>query len=472
MDIKKQNIEKVKKLEEKYKELLDYLIPSSAIPLILVDNDGIIVKANKAYENWCDVPADNLVGNHITKFVDNTRTHIVAKNGIPELQQVQKCFGKIILSSRIPIFASNGNLIGAWGIVDVDDYSEIVKLHRRIEFQKNQIDQYKAELSTYKTGKYNFNDIIGESKVINNVKKDALIAAQSNIDVIIRGETGTGKELFAHSIHNASSHSIGPFISVNCSALSYNLIESELFGYEGGSFTNADKAGRKGKFELANGGSIFLDEIGDLPLDMQPKLLRTIESREITKVGGTKVIPLDIQIISATNRNLEDMIKQGMFREDLYYRLTSFVIEIPPLRERKDDITILTGHFTNKWCQVNKCKPKEFSEKAMIELINYDWPGNVRELYNYTRNAIIRTPLESNSYIHNLPTPKTCNKNINDIVPIETHETHDLRLIKTILSQTHGNIKQSAEILQIDRNTLYRKIKKYGINLNDYRKTS
>lgn len=460
------NINIPKKLEKKYHELLKCLVPSSATPLILIDNDGIIVKTNKAYENWCGISANELVGNHITKFVDNTRTHIVAKNGIPELQQVQKCFGKVILSSRIPIFDLSGKLIGAWGIVDVEDYSKIVKLYRRIEIQKNQIEQYKAELSFYKMGKYNFNDIIGESEEIKNVKKDALIAAQSNIDVIIRGETGTGKELFAHSIHNASLHSTGPFISVNCSALSYNLIESELFGYEGGSFTNADKAGRKGKFELANGGTIFLDEIGDLPLDMQPKILRAIENREITRVGGNDIIQLDIQIISATNRNLEDMIKQSMFREDLYFRLTSFIIDIPPLRERKDDIPVLIMHFIDKWCKTNKFEPKGFSEKAMTELINYDWPGNVRELFNYVRNAIVRTPLESRSYIYNL---HFSNKIISDIKPIETYENHNLSLIKAILKQTHGNVKQSAEILQIDRNTLYRKIKNYKINLKEYR---
>ncbi len=309
-----------------------YLFESASLALILVDKNGVILKVNKAYEEWCGLSASNLEGQHMSKVVENARLHIVAETGIPEINQIQKCFGKIIISDRIPIFNEKGQSIGAFGIVLFNDYQEITNLVSQIERQKSKIRQYEEELRLYRTGKYTFADIIGCSKPLEKAKTEALKVARAELDVLIQGETGTGKELFAHSIHNASSRSGGPIISVNCSAIAANLFESELFGYEGGTFTGADKTGRKGKFELAHKGTIFLDEIGDMPLELQPKILRVLEEREFVRVGSSTPMPLDIMVVAATNRDLRGLMHQGLFSEDLYYRLSSFILKIPPIR--------------------------------------------------------------------------------------------------------------------------------------------
>ena len=203
---------------------------------------------------------------------------------------------------------------------------------------EKEIKYYKDQLKKQKSAKYSFSNIIGESKSLMEVKNICQRAAMSDSNVLIMGESGTGKELFAHAIHNASDRASGPFVKINCAAIPSELLESELFGYEGGAFTGAKKEGKVGKFELANGGSIFLDEIGDMPLQMQVKLLRVLQEREIERIGSTKTRPINVRIISATNKNLEEEVKSGNFREDLYYRLNVMSVNIEPLRKRKDDI--------------------------------------------------------------------------------------------------------------------------------------
>ena len=290
---------------------------------------------------------------------------------------------------------------------------------------------------------------------------------------MIRGESGVGKELIAEAIHNASGRAAKPFIKVNCSALPENLIESELFGHEKGSFTGASSS-HMGRFEMANGGTIFLDEIGDVPLSIQVKLLRVIQQRQIERVGGNKTINIDVRIITATNRNLEEMIKQESFREDFYYRINVFPIYVPALRERRADIPILIDHFITKLNKMNKTSVKRITGGALDMLMMYSWPGNIRELENVIERAMILT---SDGVIHsyNLPptlqtgvSSNTVNKGtLNNIL-----EKVEKQLIIDTLIAVKGSITKAATELGITERIMGLRINKYNIQIQNYKNLS
>lgn len=452
-----------------------HMFMSSVMPLIMVNREGVIVAVNRAYEEWSGFKREELLGRYMPDKIENAGTQRVAKTEVPELHKIQSVFGKTILSNRIPIYDESGELIGAWGTVEANDFEEMQELMETINYQKRKIEQYEAELRSYRVGKFAFEGILGSSKEIEKAKSNALVAAQANIDVMIRGETGVGKELFAKAIHDASARANKPLVTLNCSAISNNLVESELFGYEGGSFTGADRKGRTGKFEQANGGTLFLDEIGDMPLSTQPKLLRALEAREITRIGGQKTIPLDIQIVSATNANLEEMVERGEFRKDLYYRLTSYVVNIEPLRKRKEDIMILANYFAKELSLQNNKQIKAFSEEAKEAFTNYAWPGNVRELRNKVHNIVIRTADNAEYYIFDNSeykserlTEKVKEPQIDDAE--DTLMGYEKRALVSALRQTGGNISKTADLLHMDRNTVYRKMKKYNLTREEFKK--
>ncbi len=461
-------------LEKVDKNIGRHMFMSSVMPLIIVNREGIIVAVNPAYEKWSGFRRDELLGVYMPDKIENAGTHRVAQTGIPELHKIQNVFGKTILSNRIPIFDENGELIGAWGTVEANDFEEMQELMETINYQKRKIEQYEAELRSYRVGEFAFEGILGSSKEIERAKSNALIAARANIDVMIRGETGVGKELFAKAVHDAGARANKPLVTLNCSAISNNLVESELFGYEGGSFTGADRKGRPGKFEQANGGTLFLDEIGDMPLTTQPKLLRALEAREITRIGGQKIIPLDIQIVSATNANLEEMVERGEFRRDLYYRLTSYVVNIEPLRKRKEDILILANYFAKEYSQQNNKRMKSFSEEVKEAFMNYTWPGNVRELKNKVHNIVIRTDDEAKYYIFDSGEYKPEKFLESGKGPkAETEKTlmdYEKRALISALEQTGGNISKTADMLHVDRNTVYRKMKKFNLTREAFKK--
>ncbi len=310
-----------------------------------------------------------------------------------------------------------------------------------------------------------FNDIIGDSEAIIKVKKDAIAFADSCSNLLIQGESGTGKEVFASAIHNAGQRATGPFVAVNCAAIPDNLLESELFGYVKGAFTGAAKEGRAGKFEVANGGTLFLDEIGELPIHLQPKLLRALQEKKIQRVGSNRWIDIDIRIIAATNRNLTEMVKNGTFREDLYYRLCVIPIKIPPLRERKEDITLLADYFLKMYkSMLNKEKIKGF-DKSVIQLMKkYLWKGNVRELQNTIEYAVNRC---SGTTIQIDDLPDRILNAIEEKVrkPQKLSELEKTE-ISNALKYFKGTIdakEKAAFSLGISRATMYRKIKEYNL---------
>ena len=321
-----------------------------------------------------------------------------------------------------------------------------------------------------------FNDIIGESAAIKNVVTNSKIIANSPSTVLIQGESGTGKEVLAQAMHNYSLRRNKKFVAINCGAIPNNIIESELFGYEDGTFTGAKKGGKPGKFEVANGGTIFLDEIGEMPLDMQVNLLRVLQESRVTRLGGSTEIPIDVRVIAATNKNLKEEVNKGNFREDLYYRLCVIPITLPPLRERKDDVQKLIEYFlTIKSFKLNKPIPK-INDELYSNLLSYSWPGNIRQLENYIENIVnlegnISFDLwdEEHKKDFNNENIYKCNANENNNQLCE-NENNNLNLnflerktIEKAILKFGNNMTKTAKALGISRNTLYLKIKKYGI---------
>ncbi|MEL7567841.1 MAG: sigma 54-interacting transcriptional regulator [Dehalobacterium sp.] len=314
--------------------------------------------------------------------------------------------------------------------------------------------------------RYTFNDIIGNNSKFKEAVKLAKAAANSLSNVLLLGESGTGKELFAQAIHNASVRRTGPFLGINCAALPRGLIESELFGYTEGAFTGAKKGGNPGKFELADGGTFLLDEIGEMPLDLQAILLRVLQENTIVRIGGKETIPINVRVIAATNKDLLKEVKAGNFRRDLYYRLNVLNINIPPLKERNDDISILAMHFLNNLNQRLNTNVKYISKKVLDIFSSYHWPGNIRELQNTLERAINITngstimPESLPEYMYSSNNRTQKNKNINNLVTLKEYEK---QLLTALLEEHNGNRAKVAKILEISRTTLYRKIDEYNI---------
>lgn len=320
------------------------------------------------------------------------------------------------------------------------------------------------------TERYSFGNIVGKSKKMKGVYELIETVAPRDATVLIIGESGTGKELIANAIHYNSPRKDNPFVKFSCAALAETLLESELFGHERGAFTGAVKE-RKGRFELANSGSIFLDDIDDIPLSMQTKLLRVLQEKEIERVGGTKTIKVDIRIICATKVDLLKLVKQGKFREDLYYRLNIVPINLPPLRERKEDVPLIVEHLLNKYC--TKGEKKTFCQESMKFLINYDWPGNVRELENIVERAVTLTktndirPQDLPEFLAASP-EKMCDRHLIDVMQEaasfdEMIQDMEKKLLTLAIQKAGGNKSEAARILKMKRETLRDKVEKYGI---------
>jgi two-component system response regulator AtoC len=308
--------------------------------------------------------------------------------------------------------------------------------------------------------KYAFKDIIGKSHKMQEVLALVKTVAKSNSTVLIESESGTGKELVARAIHSSSVRSEGPFVAVSCAALPESLLESELFGHEKGAFTGAVSM-KKGRFELADRGTLFLDEIGEISPKTQVNLLRVLEEKELRRVGGTKVVQTDVRIIAATNKDLKAAVDQGKFREDLYYRINVVSIQLPPLRDRKEDIPLLVQHFLNKYCIENKKELDGLSEEVSRILMKYDWPGNVRELENVIERAVVvaKERIITPEDLPLLVPSESKFKPTADMPLQDVEKEHILRALES----NNWNITKTAKILGIDRNTLSSKIKKYQI---------
>ncbi len=365
--------------------ILDEFIEKAYEGLVVVDSDGCITKFK--YEKLLGIKEKDVLGKHITEVIENTRLHKVLKTGKPEVGDLQVINGHEMVTTRIPV-ERNGEIIGAVGTVLFKDVAQVKYMADYIENMHHQVKKYKRTIKHLNQAKYTFESILTQNPRMLFLIDTAKRAAETHSTVCIQGTSGTGKELFAHAIHNASNRNYGPFVKINCAAIPSTLMESELFGYDGGAFTGAVSTGKIGKFELASGGTIFLDEIGTMPLEMQAKLLRVLEEREFEHVGGNDKIEVDVRVIAATNEDLRSLVREGKFREDLYYRLDVVSLKIPPLLARPEDIPLLAQSMLQSFLASYPHGPSAFSDGAMKLLKMYDWPGNVRELRNVVERSI------------------------------------------------------------------------------------
>ncbi|SDZ33992.1 PAS domain S-box-containing protein [Proteiniborus ethanoligenes] len=436
--------------------------------MVLLDAEGRIVKFN--YEKLLGIKEEDVLGKHVDEVIDNTRLHIVVKTGKKEMNDIQRIQGKDMIANRIPIM-KEGKVIGAIGSVIFNDIRELKPLIQRMETYEKTFDKYKGEIKMMHEARYSFDHIISQNKRMEHLKEVSNRAAESNSTVLIQGESGTGKEYFAHGIHKASHRRYGAFVRINCAAIPKELLEAELFGYEEGAFTGARKEGKLGKLEIANGGTVLLDEIGTMPLEMQAKLLRVLEEREFERIGGTERIALDIRVIASTNEELEEAISKGKFRQDLYYRLNVIRLNIPPLRERLDDIPLLAKHMIQDLSSRLDIEPKEIAPETMEILQNYSWPGNVRELRNVIESALnlVKGNIIFPEYLpeHMIIKGKSAEeKKENNLILKDIVAQAELKAIREALIEAKGNRTEAAKLLGIHRTALYKKLDAYGLNIS------
>ncbi|MFB5196400.1 sigma 54-interacting transcriptional regulator [Neobacillus sp. KR4-4] len=363
---------------------------------------------------------------------------------------------------RIPIL-EDGKVIGAIGKIVFRQLKEVSELFKKLQKAENKASFYHQQFQKSESARYTWEHLLTVDPYMEKLKKSAAKAAKGRSTILIRGESGTGKELFAQAIHNSSARSTGKFIVVNCAAIPEELLESEFFGYDQGAFTGARQKGKLGKFDLANGGTLFLDEVGDMSLSLQAKLLRVLQEREFYRVGGTVRIQVDVRIIAATNRNLEEMVKEGLFREDLYYRLNVISLFVPPLRDRLYDTDHLIERFMIELNQILGTSITGMDYRAREAMLSYPWPGNVRELRNVMERAMT---FAENGKIMLEDLPDYLVKQVSMIDPsqnISLVENAELEAIKMALVQVQGNKVQAARLLGISRSGLYEKIKKYKL---------
>lgn len=436
------------KLYVSYK-FTNMLLETVSDGIISCDSNGTITQLNSYAAKLIGVDSRFAIGKHVANVIKKPGALLqVLATGVEykDHETLMEETGKKVNQSVSPLRDDTGRVIGALAILKV--------------FKEKQAGRRAGSL----TAKYVFDDIIGESETMLVAKKWARIAAGSPSTVLLTGESGTGKELFAQAIHNGSARKDRPFIAINCAALPDTLIESELFGYEEGSFTGSKKGGQIGKFELANGGTIFLDEIGDIPLYTQVKLLRVIQEKKLSRIGSSGEISVDIRIIAATHKDLKEEVHKGNFRKDLYYRLNVITINIASLRERMDDLPFLVVHFVNKLSVKLGRKNISISDDFTDRLKTYNWPGNIRELENAIERALNMIPdngiLTPDLLLFDSPVPGRSEERVSEVKSLKDIEKdaiiHALNLYK-------GNILKVSAKLGVGRNTLYRKIKEYDI---------
>ncbi|MGB9679625.1 MAG: sigma-54 interaction domain-containing protein [Thermoanaerobacteraceae bacterium] len=447
-------------MEFLFKNVFDKL----PIAFDILDEKGNVKMMNKTFLDFLGLRKEEVINKYVLDVDRNSRFPLVLKTGQNEIAYKHKfANGKEAIVHRIAI-KDGDEVIGGFGMILFEDLNELRKLIEKNRLLETELNHYKKTLRKIRGARYSWENIVGKSDAIIECKKKAIKMANMSSNILIYGESGVGKELFAQSIHNSSNRRDYPFVTVNCAAIPEQLMESELFGYEEGAFTGAQRGGKIGKFELANHGTIFLDEIGDMPYTMQAKLLRVLQEGEIERVGGKEPIRIDVRVISATNKDLQKLIKEGKFRSDLFYRINVLMLNVPPLRERRGDIPLLIDHFLYLLAQ-NSGIYKKVSKEVYDILEKYDWPGNIRELRNAVERMVVNSEGDT---IRKIDIPLYI---LNKEIPVRQKESglqkmleeFEERIILETLKECNYNKSQAAEILKIPRSRLYRKIKMFNI---------
>ncbi len=450
---------------------------------ILVDHEGYIVLINQAFADTLGTRAQDMLGKHILKAYPNSqlsRLPAVMQTGIAEISHPHVLNGREVIVSRYPLI-KHGRPIGAYGKIQFQDVREVLRMAS--EFQSTSKPTASSGPQIAKVGAFNYdiNSIVGHSKVMKSLKETLLRVAERNSNILLVGESGTGKELFAHALHAASRRRYAPFIKMNCAAIPEHLLESELFGHVDGAFTGAKKGGQIGKFELAHNGTIFLDEISDMSLPMQAKLLRILQEMELTPLGSNVSKKVDVRVVAATNVKLEELVSKGKFRQDLYYRLNVMALTIPPLRERTEDIYFIVGHFIETLNDEFGLQVKGLDPQAWEVLNTYNYPGNIRELRNIIESAFnlvtgaLLTPEHFPPHLRQLAgTGLLGSENRSGEEgymaalghqPLqEILETIEKRLLDRALKRVNGNKLQAANLLGVSRPGFYKKLRRYQMD--------
>lgn len=442
--------------------ILEHMVDNPYMGVVYINTDCEILLVNETFANILGLERDNLIGLHIQEIMPKSRLPQTVKTGETNLCEMCNVNHQEMVSMRIPIY-NNGKIVGAMAktlFLDMSAAKLMVDLISSNEENNHELTKYRS--------KYTLEDIIGNNHRIVRMKTWCVQVANNISNVLIIGESGTGKELYAHAIHNAGIRRHYPFVRINCACIPENLLESELFGYEEGAFTGALKGGKKGKFELADRGTIFLDEIGEMPLSMQTKLLTFLQEREFERIGGSDPIKSNARVIAATNTDLEKAVADGRFREDLYYRLNVATFMLPPLRDRTDDIELLVNHMIPKLNEKLGTFIKNIEPDALDMLIQYQWPGNIRELENLLERAINLAALDGDISLfpRHFPTLKNAAV-IEEKQPStlnEAIESLEYQLIMRTLRSNNYNKTLTARLLDIHPSVLYRKLKKYNIS--------
>jgi transcriptional regulator with PAS, ATPase and Fis domain len=458
----------VKELKNKVR-LYEGVLHNILNGVLITDPKGYVIFFSETYGKFLGMDPKTKIGKHCTEVIENTRMHIVGQTGIKEVNHPHRIQGRDMVVQRIPI-RIGGKMVAVFGQVMFEDVKDVHILANKLNLLESKVKLYEKELENLRSSKYSFKNIMGKSACMVEVKTQAERAARVNSPALIMGESGTGKELFAHAIHRASDRHEHPFVRLNCAAIPKDLLEAELFGYEPGAFTGAGAKGKPGKFELAHLGSIFLDEISELPLEMQPKLLRILEEKEVERVGGTRVTKCDFRLIVATHEDLEECVKKGKFRSDLYYRLNVIPLRIPPLRERKEDIRPIAEHFVGLLRKDFGTNVTKISPDVLRIFEGYDWPGNVRELANIIERILYSMDgIEDTILVKHLPLLFRSLRG----KPPEGHvttlrslaESSEKEALVQAIRLAKNNKNQAARMLGIHRTALYKKMKKFNIPL-------
>ncbi|MBB5323283.1 PAS domain S-box-containing protein [Anoxybacillus tepidamans] len=446
--------------------MYEKVINASYDPIFIADKDGYGIKMNEAYTRVTGITEDQLIGRHLKDVVkDGIISESVSLKVLKEKKQVtiiQHVNGKELLVTGNPIFDDKGNVSHI--VTNLRNISALKSLEAELSRTKELANKYLQEIKIYqkKEDMISHEGVIANSRQMLNVINLVQKITPFNSTVLLLGESGVGKEVIANLIQKWSTRSNKPFIKVNCAAIPKELIESELFGYEKGAFTGADSRGRPGLFEQAHTGTIFLDEIGEMPLQLQGKLLRVLQEFEVTRIGGRRTIKIDVRVISATNKDLESLVKRGEFREDLYYRLNIIPIKIPPLRKRQEDIPLLANYFLDQANQKYHLN-KQLTDDALLAMKAYAWPGNVREMQNLIERLVITTEADDITASH-LPfsnqtafVPQPIQKKMKEVL-----QDIEREMILKAISE-YKTTRKAAEVLGISQSALVKKMQRLGI---------
>ncbi|MEB1806973.1 MAG: sigma 54-interacting transcriptional regulator [Bacillaceae bacterium] len=449
---------------KKWKSILQTVIDNAYDGLVMINENGEIIFISPSLIELFELDNKTIEGSPVDTILPHLELIPTLKTGVADISDFMEIKGINYMVHRIPVYQDD-QIIGVIGKIVYRQLHEVRERFRRYEDveKKLQVSSRKTE-----TSRFTFKEILSQDPQMEKLMRSGIKAAKGRTTILIRGESGTGKELFAHAIHSSSSSGKGPFITVNCAAIPEHLLESEFFGYEEGAFTGAKQKGKMGKFDLANGGTLFLDEVGDMSLQLQAKLLRVLQEREFYRVGGTERIEVNVRIIAATNRSLEEMVEKGEFREDLFYRLNVISFEIPPLRKRKKDILLLSESFIEELNKQNGTSIIGWDPMVQQAMMDYDWPGNIRELRNVWERAMV---FSENGNVQLVDLPDYLLKKVGYDLLIEEEETTipeqsllekaEQIAIQKALIKSNGNKSQACKLLGISRSVLYDKLKKY-----------